>query len=105
MVSLAHSGPGNPERLEWPAAQRPELREFLTAILRDGATCYARNVQEEFALIQLDDCVLPLVVNHGDSSSCYLTSPLCHYADYPYQIILGGENMPGKRSILASLRA
>jgi hypothetical protein len=34
MVSLAYSGPDSPEQVEWPASQRPELREFLTAYAR-----------------------------------------------------------------------
>jgi hypothetical protein len=34
MVSLAISRPDNPEQVEWPASQRPELREFLTAYAR-----------------------------------------------------------------------
>jgi hypothetical protein len=70
MVSLALSGPDNPELVEWPEAVRPERRAFLAALLQDGATCYARNVHEEFAVARLDGQVLPLVVNHGGSSSC-----------------------------------
>jgi hypothetical protein len=105
MVSLALSGPDSQGQLECPESLRPELHAFLAAVLRDGARCYVRNVHEEFGVVRLDGCVLPLVVNHGGTSSCYLTSPLCHYANYRYDLLRAAENVVGKRSMLAELRA
>jgi hypothetical protein len=96
---------GNKEQLEGCENVSPEQRAYLAAVLQDGAGYYARNVHEEFAVARLDNEVLPLVINHGGSSSCYLTSPLCHYADYPYDFVLARDNIAGKRSILAMLRA
>jgi hypothetical protein len=93
------------EPLAWPESLRPERRVFLAALLQNGPGCYARNVHEEFAVARLGDGVLPLVINHGGSSACYLTSPLCHYADYPYEIVRARSYFAGKMATLAVMRA
>jgi hypothetical protein len=74
---------------EWPATARARLAaRLLSHYVAHGTGGYIENAEHEVAIALVDDEVTPLVVNHGDGSSCYLTSPYVNYFAYAKDFVL-----------------
>ncbi|MCV2884827.1 hypothetical protein OE749_08975 [Aestuariibacter sp. AA17] len=59
-----------------------DLVGLFRGYLNDGIIPYIENCPQQPLVINIDEQLLPLVVNNGDKGAMYLSSPLVFYVDY-----------------------
>ncbi|RKH65862.1 GNAT family N-acetyltransferase [Corallococcus llansteffanensis] len=70
-----------------------------------GTAPYLANTRHRVLLADVDGQVLPLVVNDGDDSRCYLTSPYVNYISYAEDFARSVKERAVRWGLLAFIRA
>lgn len=74
---------------QWPDSESSRLAShFIAHHVTDGTEPYIGNTKHDVMLAVIGNEVLPLVINHGNSSHCYSTSPYVNYIGYAKDFIL-----------------
>ena len=77
----------------WPDNESSRLAfHFMLDYITNGTSQYINNANHEVALAVIDNEILPLVINHGNGSSFYLTSPYVNYIEYAKDFIASLNN-------------
>ncbi len=58
------------------------VKRFFTPFIKDGSLKYIENIQSQVALLQVDEVLVPITINHGEFGNAYVVSPYTHYVDY-----------------------
>lgn len=66
--------------LPWKQMREGErIRDYLTALVREGTTPYIANVDTEVMVLTIDDLAIPLTINDREYQNSYICSPYAHY--------------------------
>jgi hypothetical protein len=85
----------------WPASDSARLAaSLLGRYVREGTEGYIANTSHDVMLAVVGEHVIPLVINDGRSSQCYLTSPYINYVEYALEYLSSVRN----RWLLSPLR-
>ncbi|MCR8859238.1 MULTISPECIES: hypothetical protein [Bacillus] len=58
------------------------VRDSFLPLLQNDITAFIENVNTQLFLLEIDDLVLPVTVNHEEFENSYVCSPYTHYISY-----------------------
>jgi glutathione synthase/RimK-type ligase-like ATP-grasp enzyme len=62
--------------------QKDSMARVLTDWMRHPSSELVKNVQTQLMALQVNDTILPVTVNHGETTNSYVVSPFSHYVTY-----------------------
>lgn len=79
---------------QWPSSESSKLAFYLMKKhVSAEAGYYIENSKHEVILASIANKIIPLVINNGNSSTCYLTSPYTNYISYAKDFICSLRNL------------
>jgi glutathione synthase/RimK-type ligase-like ATP-grasp enzyme len=62
--------------------QQDSMTRVLSEWMRFPSSELVKNVQTQFMALRVNDAILPVTVNHGETGNSYVVSPFSHYVRY-----------------------